>query len=269
MQAGSPRTGRYFRFFRNLSSLRLHRERKIMALNIENHPRVIPQLLMIILSLALSGCSSSLGTSTSSSPFEGLITAKSFDDTGPTSMTFSIKANHFRLETANKDNASGALILDLKSGIQQAINPQEKTYVEINLNKIKETGKDDAEPPLKFMPTGKTETIAGHACEHYLFEDQQKTDMCLAKGLGYIGTADDYSGWVQQFLKDRKLDSDPEFKKLMGSGVIPLKVSIEENGQVTTIMEVTAIERKPLDDALFKVPADYKKIETSVGVQQR
>jgi Domain of unknown function (DUF4412) len=34
-----------------------------------------------------------------------------------------------------------------------------------------------------------------------------------------------------------------------------------ENGQPKTIMEVTGVERKSLDDSLFAVPADYKKTE--------
>jgi hypothetical protein len=34
-----------------------------------------------------------------------------------------------------------------------------------------------------------------------------------------------------------------------------------ENGQSKTIMEVTGVERKSLDDSLFTVPADYKKTE--------
>jgi hypothetical protein len=182
------------------------------------------------------------------------------DESGNTIRSiYSVKANLYRLEVMSKETV-GPVIVDLKSGIQQSINPPEKSYVEIDLLKSEVTGMENSEPSPKFMPTGETETIAGHSCEHYRFEDQQKTDICLAKGLGYIGTDGDYSGWVQQFLKNRKLESDPEFKKLMEGGVIPLKVSHVENGQVVTNMEVVAIERKPIDDALLKVPAGYQKM---------
>lgn len=240
---------------------------------------------MIILSLALSGCSSSPGTSSNGSPFEGIIKAKFTDDSEASNMTFLVKANLFRLEIsdgAEKENPPKAVILDLKSGIQKMMDPQEKEYIEINLTDLtdyNDSGKGDREPISKFTPTGKTETIAGYTCEHYLIDDPEKTDFCLAKGMVYAGTGEEFGGGLWQVLRNKKddrelkarMESDPEFKKLVESGAFPLKISQVENGQVKTIMEVTGIERKALDDSLFKVPADYKKIEMKMpmGIPQR
>ena len=57
------------------------------------------------------------------------------------------------------------------------------------------------------------------------------------------------------------LQSNPEFLKFVEGGVFPLKLATIENGQPGTIMEVTSVEQKPLDDSLFAIPADYKKME--------
>ena len=271
---------RYFRLFRNLSSFRLHAKEKKMAQ--QNHPRLNFQLLLIILSLALIGCSSSPG---SGSPFEGIITAKYTDESEAASMKFLVKANLFRLEMLDEAEmaaAPKAVIMDLKSGVQKMIDPQEKKYLEINLSELTESDgseKDERGPITKLTPTGKTETIAGHTCEHYLLDDPEKTDFCLAKGMVYTGSEKEFGGGLMQVLRNKidnqelkaRMESDPEFKKLVESGAFPLKISRVENGQVKTIMEVTGIERKQLDDSLFKVPADYKKVEMMMptGIPQR
>ena len=38
----------------------------------------------------------------------------------------------------------------------------------------------------KVTSTGKTETVAGYTCQHWLVGDKQDTDICMAKGLGYL-----------------------------------------------------------------------------------
>jgi hypothetical protein len=88
----------------------------------------------------------------------------------------------------------------------------------------------------------------------------------MAKGLGYYGGG---AGGVLDKLKDpalrekakAQLDANPEFAKFVEGGAFPLKITAVENGQSKTLMEVTSIERKSLDDSLFTVPADYKKAE--------
>src|SRR5262245_66650348 len=95
----------------------------------------------------------------------------------------------------------------------------------------------------------------------------------------YTGTGNEFGGGLWQVLRNKRddqelkarMESDPEFKKLVESGAFPLKISRVENGQVKTIMEVTGIERKQLDDSLFNVPADYKKVEMMMptGIPKR
>ena len=116
--------------------------------------------------------------------------------------------------------------------------------------------------------TGKTETVAGITCQHWLLGDKQEMDMCLAKGMGYFGFGGQSGGVLDKLknlaLRDKikaQLDANPEFAKFVEGGAFPLKMDKIENGQSKTIMEVTSVERKSLDDSLFTVPADYKKME--------
>jgi len=253
-----------------------------MKPNIKNAPQfkclTMTLTLSGLLSLlaCLSGCSS--GTSTGGSQFEGVITVKYYDTFNLDRATFSFKGSLYRSETINTGGVTSpeAVIVDYKSGIQKQINQTEKNYYEIDMRRLDESFKDLIPLP-KFTPTGKTETLAGYICEHYLIDDQQKTDMCFAEGLGYIGSADDFHrGGIWQFFKQSadeqeikaRMDSDPVFKKLIVRGAFPLKISAVENGREKTVMEVIAIERKSLDDSLFQVPAGYKKVESPLFTPQ-
>src|SRR5262245_61251432 len=259
-----------------------------MKPNIKNYLRLKLLLLTIMLSTALCliGCSSSPGTSPGTS-FEGEITAKlseMLDDNNMklkldyNNMNFKIKANLFRLEFSNNEGQvrpSGATIMDLKSGIQRKINGEEKTYSELDMSKFEINVAIDTEAQKlpKFTRTGKTETIACFTCEYYQFVNQVKTNFCVAKGLGYIPSGNDYRGGLLHYFKyqdpQKSMETDPEFKKLVESGAFPLKITYDVNGQEKTYMEVTRIERKSLDNSLFQVPADYKKVEMPGTLMQR
>lgn len=226
---------------------------------------------------AASSSSSSSGA-TSSGAFEGLITSKMNTGGQPMEIKYAIKGSRTRIETqlAAGGTQMGAVLMDFTSGTQTMLIPQMKTYTTMNWNEeggIKKMAEKMAEKAgsgdsFKATPTGKTETIAGHTCTHWILGDKQDTDACLAQGLGYFGGGSDSGGLFDQLrnfaLGDKAkvaLQSNPEFLKFVEGGVFPLKLATIENGQPRTILEVTSVERKPLDDSLFAIPADYKKME--------
>jgi hypothetical protein len=167
----------------------------------------------------------------------------------------------------------GPVLMDFSSGTQTMLFPQTKNYMTMNWGDMaqemaKEAGKDSSGDFPKVTSTGKTETIAGFTCQHWLIGDKQDMDVCMAKGLGYFGGGGE-SGGIFNTLKNlamrekikAQIAADPEFAKFVEGGAFPLKIAQIENGQSKTIMEVTKVERKSLDDSLFNVPADYKKME--------
>lgn len=221
---------------------------------------------------------SSSGAATTGGAFEGLITSKMNTGGQPMEIKYAIKGSRTRIETqlAAGGSQMGAVLMDFASGTQTMLIPQMKTYTTMNWNEegglkgmaekmAEKAGSGDS---FKATPTGKTETIAGHTCTHWILGEKQDTDACLAQGLGYFGGGSDSGGLFDQLrsfaLGDKAkaaLQSNPEFLKFVEGGVFPLKLATIENGQSRTIMEVTSVERKPLDDSLFAIPADYKKME--------
>jgi Domain of unknown function (DUF4412) len=257
--------------------------------SLTNSPRAILSLALLLTATFGAACGGATPNSTSSSSpsasastrvgeaFEGEVTSKMFIGDQTMETRYAIKGTRNRIETNFPQNSAGArlmqtsvTLMDLSSGTTTMLLPQTKTYLTMNWAEMAEEiskgdGKDSSIDFPKVTSTGKTENIAGITCEHWLIGD--KTDVCMAKGLGYFGGGG--SGGILDKLKNlalrekikAQLDTNPEFAKFVEGGAFPLKMAQIENGQSKTIMEVTGIERKSLDDSLFTVPADYKKTE--------
>ncbi|HEU0174005.1 MAG TPA: DUF4412 domain-containing protein [Blastocatellia bacterium] len=229
-----------------------------------------------------SGSGASTASSASSSSaikgvtsFEGMVTARMFGEKQPMEFRYAIKGNRTRFEAMISPDASkrAVMLMDMSSGTQTTLIPQSKMYMTVNWGELAEemtqnAGKGSSGNFPKVTSTGKTETVAGLNCEHWILGDKQDMDMCLAKGMGYFGFGGQSGGILDKLknlaLREKikaQLDANPEFAKFVEGGAFPLKMSHVENGQSKTIMEVTGIERKSLDDSLFTVPADYKKME--------
>ena len=259
-------------------------------------PRLSQTMFILSLSLIVSfaaACggakqNSGSGASTASSassppaigggaPFEGTVTAKMFGRGQPAEFRYAIKGNRGRFEVMNSRDSSKTpvVLMDMSSRTQTTLVPQSKMYMTTNWGEIakemtKNAVKESSGDFPKVISTGKTETIAGVSCEHWLLGDKQDMDWCKAKGMGYFvfgGQSDGILDILNNLAMSEKikaqLAANPEFAKFVEGGAFPLKMAKIENGQWKTMMEVTSIERKSLDDSLFTVPADYKKIDDS------
>jgi hypothetical protein len=256
-----------------------------------------PILLSLLFASLLSACSNSKTDSNSGAPsgapvvstsssssgeaFEGLITSKMNTGSQAMEIKYAVKGSRTRIETQLSAGGTqmGIVLMDFASGSQTMLMPQMKTYMTTNWNAeggVKDMVEKMAEKAEKTgsgnyfnaTPTGKTETVAGYNCTHWVIGDKQDTDACLAKGLGYFGGGSDSGGVFDKLrniaLGDKTkahLQANPEFLKFVEGGVFPLKLAIIENGQARTLMEVTKVERKSLDDSVFAIPADFKKME--------
>jgi uncharacterized protein DUF4412 len=232
-----------------------------------------PVIILTLLVIATLGLACK-GTLSGAKTFEGEITSKMYMGDSHSEIRTAIKGSRTRTESeitlpqmslggSNQSfTTKSVVIMDLSSMTMTMLDPQAKTYMSINAGeKVAEMPKDAASIPVpKVTSTGKTETIAGYTCKHWMFDD--KMDMCMAQGLGNF--SDGASGGVLDRLKamtNTQLQANREFAEFAEGGAYPLKTAVLENGQWKTIMEVSNIERKSLDDSLFTVPADYKKTE--------
>jgi uncharacterized protein DUF4412 len=222
--------------------------------------------------LTATFCAACRGASNSSpSPgeaFEGEITSRTFMNDETLETKYAIKGPRNRIEPISSQD-SAIVLMDSSSSTTITLFPQSRSYVTMNWVEMAEemardAGADSSIVFPKVISTGETETISGFTCRHWLVGDNQDLDVCMAKGLGYYGGG---SGGILDKLRDpalrekakAQLDANPEFAKFVEGGAFPLKMAVIENGRPRVIMEVTRIERKSLDDALFTVPADYRK----------
>jgi hypothetical protein len=193
-------------------------------------------------------------------------------------LTYFLKGDQGRMETEMPANPAGRgiVLLDLVSGKVTTLIPQQKMYMTMDLKAMAESMRGQRDQPAgqegvtklgAIKSTGRVETIAGHSCEHWLLGDQQEVDICFAKGLGYFGFGN--SPWAADVLKDlnlspalmKDLSANPEWARLIEGGAFPLKVTVLKNGQPEMNMEATRVERKSLDDGLFRIPPDYTEMK--------
>ena len=191
-------------------------------------------------------------------------------------MTYYLKGKNTRIETKfpNRPEGSAVMLFDPDAGKVMTLMPSQKMYLTMDMKaaaedmkKMKKAhGQEDPEFP-KLTATGKTETIAGYTCEHWLMGEEQDVDMCVAKGLGYFGmggqSSEGMGSWKNLVFSPKMLAeaaAHPEWVKFLNGGAFPLKLSVMQDGKATMTMEATRIEKKSLDDSLFVIPTDYKAI---------
>ena len=213
--------------------------------------------------------------------FEGIIAMKiEGENQKGAEMTYFLKGQHTRIETKAAESPEGQAVMlwDLEAAKMTTLIPSRKMYMTMDLKETaeglkgatKEMKKSEGEEEAKFpklTPTGKTETIAGYSCEHWLMGEKQEIDMCVAKGLGYFGMGGQTGGGfgsAKNLMFNPKLlaaaAAHPEWVKFLQGGAFPLKLTAMKDGKAQMTMEATRIERKALDDSLFTIPPDYKEL---------
>src|SRR5262249_16247777 len=103
--------------------------------------------------------------------------------------------------------------------------------------------------------TGKHEKVAGYDCEDWDIKDPsgKRAQACMAEGIPFIAFSTIGPG---QPTKSAWMQAVEEAK------AFPLRViEMDPAGKELSRIEVTKIEKKKLDDALFTIPAGYKKLE--------
>ena len=208
-----------------------------------------------------------LGTSLSAAPmraaaqgFEGVITLKESrtEDDSARLQTFMIKGGALRIERIGSDEGPSAVIFDPKGASINMLMVKQKMYVHSPIDPEKIADRE-AKKDVTIEKTGRTETVAGYRCEHWIVTDKSDSDkkpddICVTKELGgfpffQMPMARGAPSWVNQ-VKD----------------VFPLKVT--KVGSKTPQLEVVKVERKSLDAALFLPPPDFKKVDAGTMGRQ-
>ena len=117
-----------------------------------------------------------------------------------------------------------------------------------------------ATDPPKVVKTGKTETVAGNSCEDWdvLNPDKTKLSLCVAnKG----------ASWFHLPLTGIPTEQAWALELLDGKH-FPLRgIATGKDGTEEGRVEVTKLDKRPLDAAQFEVPAGYKQMSLTDVIQ--
>jgi hypothetical protein len=193
------------------------------------------------------------------SPFEGAISMSLTSNAGKTTeLSYLVKAGKMRFDVTGSRGEQVAMIVDPAAQKTLMVMTSQKMYMEQDFGDAAANAAEKVKP-AEVKRTGKTETIAGYKCEHIMVtaSDGSTSDVCVASGLG--------SFRMPQAGGRGGPAKDPEWQSALDKGAFPLKV--QKGDKVT--LEVTKIERKTLDAALFAPPEGFQKFDMGSMMRKR
>jgi hypothetical protein len=206
--------------------------------------------------------------------FEGTVTWQM--EKGQMAQTY--KGTQVRTEMTGERGRQGVMIMDNSAKTMTMLMPEQKMYMQMNLNDTSDMNHEDHKPP-KLTDMGKTETIAGKTCQVYRYAEEagkpETREMCVAKGMGFfMGGSRGPMGMRERGQGGEiaaAIAANPEYAKLYKDGFFPLRISKLEDDKVKNEMIVTKIEAKSVDASAFTVPSDYTlmKMPAGMGMPQR
>lgn len=199
--------------------------------------------------------------------FEGRVTAEMHGPPGQPAMPVVIlaKGAKSRMEMS-MGGMDVYMIMDGEAGAMISVMPSQKMYMRMDLRQAAQSMQGMGGPrtpaaPPKISHTGRHETIAGHDCEHIVFESERANmDICAAKGMGFFT-----GGGGGPMGRGRGGAGVPagyeELMREFKDGFFPLRMEMVEGTKRTEVMLVKSIEPQRLDASLFVPPADYAEMK--------
>jgi len=184
--------------------------------------------------------------------FEGVLTMKlsGVGSSAPQTIKYYVRNGVLRMEMEGKEGGKGYTITDPRKQVTYMVVPDQRMYMEMPVDPKAAERIRKSEPII--TRTGRTETIAGHKCEHWIIKaEAEESDVCVAKGLGkFFGM-----GGGRQW--------EPAWISKLGPDFFPLRYA--KVGQSQATLEVTRIDKRSLDASLFQPPAGFRKMAIPTG----
>jgi hypothetical protein len=194
------------------------------------------------------------------SQFEGTILSsnKTVDDAGTAQayqMAIHVKKSMVRVEVPSiAGMPASTAIYRRDRKVTWMLDEGTRTYFEMHLNNGvpgQQGGMGNKETPA-VQRTKKTKKLLGYICEQVIvIRDDVRTEVWGAHGL------EDLAAVLTETLEDGQSGSSDDVIAAMG--LFPLLSTTTYEGRLVDSQEVTKIERKPLDPALFEIPSGYTK----------
>jgi len=209
--------------------------------------------------------------------FEGLVVYKVSDAEGKSGLMRYYQLGNRTRQEFEMNGVAAVSIFDGTTGDIITLVPQQKQYLVMNMKQLGQKMGDMAQAlqgqkratgdlsKMKVTATGKSETIAGISCAHYLFASTDEggrgpVDVCGATGMGFMGVGDQASSAMPS-TAGLLHSSNPELARIARGGFFPLKITTPEGaGGRSAVFEATQVDRHRPDAALFQPPAGYTKL---------
>ena len=189
--------------------------------------------------------------------FQGVVTGSFYDDAGKpvADYTQSIKGQRMRMDMELRGMNVSSLY-DVSGETITTLMHAQRVYMVIDLKAA--AGQTGTPKPPRITATGRTETIAGQHCEHYLLGDDQDMDVCAAKGMGFGAPQ---GGGPMGRSPANVPGSYEQLARQFKDGFFPLKMEQVRDGQRRLVMQVKTVQRKAVPDATFALPAGYTEMK--------
>jgi len=192
--------------------------------------------------------------------FEGEITMRTSSAArkAPPDVTFLTKGNKLLIDAPGPKGEKTHVIFETGAKKMTVVIDAQKMFMEMDVPNFQTAAHGGApSAQAQVTKTGTHDRVAGYDCEIWDIKEPsgKRAQACIAQGIPFVdfanmgppGSQGNTSPWMQE-LHDKRL--------------FPLRVvEMDPEGKERSRMEVTKIEKKKLDDALFAVPAGYKKFE--------
>ncbi|MEX0773466.1 MAG: DUF4412 domain-containing protein [Balneolales bacterium] len=206
----------------------------------------------VILSLIGLFCCMGFTQNIVAQQFEGAITYKMEADGESQDLTYFMKRNKARVEIAIEQLGGNAVVLiDSESGNMNVLMEQLNMYMEIPIPQDERNA--DYEEAEGFHLTGETKTIANIQCQQYLFSDERGNETEI-----WTPVDEEFGNFLFPGMGNKmgtlKQTDMPDFT------FFPFLVrSSGDDGPMH--LEVISLEGKSLNDDLFIVPSNFRKMD--------
>jgi hypothetical protein len=153
------------------------------------------------------------------------------------------------------------VIIEYDTMIMYLLDPLEKIYIKADMKAEMESMAAEMIEDSQIKPTDETKKIAGYNCRKYIVTTMDaENEHWLSK---------EVEGYKEyKAISDKILQKNPEWEQLnmvgfSGKYGFPVKTVNKLMGTTLTTT-LQKIEKRSLSKELFKVPAEYKSIETIV-----
>lgn len=212
-------------------------------------------LLLALSTATLCGCEKKIDAN-----FEGTITmTTTLAGKAPQPMMMEIKNGKMRFDTVGEGGAPMHGVYDPTHNEVRVFMDSQKAYMTLDFSRATAPAPNTSADTSVAEKVGGKDQVAGITCERWSAKESsgKRSEVCVIEGVNFFDLTRlraGAAGLGPQSMQEKKM--------------FPLRsVEYDASGAEISRMEVTAVDKKAVDESRFMTPADYKKLEIPAPAQ--